>query len=264
MLNSVLNMSKKQIEEAIRILNPCMNDYIYVFDLKEDYYVISQHATDRFLLPSDKFYNAEKSHEQFVYPEDLPLLIREIEQIKKGNKEFHDMKYRWLDKQSNPVWVNCRGTVLYDDKAVPKYLVGCINEIGEKPEADNVSGLLGEYALAQYMKEACANKIPDGFMVRIGIDNFSAINANFGMSYGDFILKRTSDCILKSINTNQKLFKAGADEFIVVDFNGSTIDEAIHIYQQCKKYINEFIENNKYDIVYTLSAGIIDKKEIKL
>ena len=40
MLDSVLNMSKKQIEDAIRILNPCMNDYLYVFDLKEDYYVI--------------------------------------------------------------------------------------------------------------------------------------------------------------------------------------------------------------------------------
>ena len=39
MLDSVLNMSKKQIEDAIRILNPCMNDYLYVFDFKEDYYV---------------------------------------------------------------------------------------------------------------------------------------------------------------------------------------------------------------------------------
>lgn len=51
MLDSVLNMSKKQIEDAIRILNPCMNDYLYVFDLKEDYYVISKHATERFILP---------------------------------------------------------------------------------------------------------------------------------------------------------------------------------------------------------------------
>lgn len=61
MLDSVLNMSKKQIEDAIRILNPCMNDYLYVFDLKEDYYVISKHATERFILPSDKFYNATKN-----------------------------------------------------------------------------------------------------------------------------------------------------------------------------------------------------------
>ena len=264
MLDSVLNMSKKQIEDAIRILNPCMNDYLYVFDLKEDYYVISKHATERFILPSDKFYNATKKHEDFVYPEDISMLGKEIEQIKAGKKKFHDMKYRWLDKHNNPVWINCRGSVLFDENTQPHYLVGCINEIGVKPEADNVSGLLGEYALDRYIKDTCTDNIPDGFIIRMSIDNFSTINADFGMSYGDFILKRTAECILESIKPTQKLFKAGSDEFIIVDFNGSSINEAVDIYKQCKKHINNFIENNRYNNIYTLSAGIINTRDITL
>lgn len=264
MLDSVLNMSKKQIEDAIRILNPCMNDYLYVFDLKEDYYVISKHATERFILPSDKFYNATKKHEDFVYPEDISMLGKEIEQIKAGKKKFHDMKYRWLDKHNNPVWINCRGSVLFDENTQPHYLVGCINEIGVKPEADNVSGLLGEYALDRYIKYTCTDNIPDGFIIRMSIDNFSTINADFGMSYGDFILKRTAECILESIKPTQKLFKAGSDEFIIVDFNGSSINEAVDIYKQCKKHINNFIENNRYNTIYTLSAGIINTRDITL
>lgn len=264
MLDSVLNMSKKQIEDAIRILNPCMNDYLYVFDLKEDYYVISKHATERFILPSDKFYNATKKHEDFVYPEDISMLGKEIEQIKTGKKKFHDMKYRWLDKHNNPVWINCRGSVLFDENTQPHYLVGCINEIGVKPEADNVSGLLGEYALDRYIKDTCTDNIPDGFIIRMSIDNFSTINADFGMSYGDFILKRTAECILESIKPTQKLFKAGSDEFIIVDFNGSSINEAVDIYKQCKKHINNFIENNRYNTIYTLSAGIINTRDITL
>lgn len=264
MLDSVLNMSKKQIEDAIRILNPCMNDYLYVFDLKEDYYVISKHATERFILPSDKFYNATKKHEDFVYPEDISMLGKEIEQIKAGKKKFHDMKYRWLDKHNNPVWINCRGSVLFDENTQPHYLVGCINEIGVKPEADNVSGLLGEYALDRYIKDTCTDNIPDGFIIRMSIDNFSTINADFGMSYGDFILKRTAECILESIKPTQKLFKAGSDEFIIVDFNGSSINEAVDIYKQCKKHINNFIENNRYNTIYTLAAGIINTRDITL
>ena len=264
MLDSVLNMSKKQIEDAIRILNPCMNDYLYVFDLKEDYYVISKHATERFILPSDKFYNATKKHEDFVYPEDISMLGKEIEQIKAGKKKFHDMKYRWLDKHNNPVWINCRGSILFDENTQPHYLVGCINEIGVKPEADNVSGLLGEYALDRYIKDTCTDNIPDGFIIRMSIDNFSTINADFGMSYGDFILKRTAECILESIKPTQKLFKAGSDEFIIVDFNGSSINEAVDIYKQCKKHINNFIENNRYNTIYTLSAGIINTRDITL
>ena len=264
MLDSVLNMSKKQIEDAIRILNPCMNDYLYVFDLKEDYYVISKHATERFILPSDKFYNATKKHEDFVCPEDISMLGKEIELIKAGKKKFHDMKYRWLDKHNNPVWINCRGSVLFDENTQPHYLVGCINEIGVKPEADNVSGLLGEYALDRYIKDTCTDNIPDGFIIRMSIDNFSTINADFGMSYGDFILKRTAECILESIKPTQKLFKAGSDEFIIVDFNGSSINEAVDIYKQCKKHINNFIENNRYNTIYTLSAGIINTRDITL
>lgn len=264
MLDSVLNMSKKQIEDAIRILNPCMNDYLYVFDLKEDYYVISKHATERFMLPSDKFYNATKKHEDFVYPEDISMLCKEIKLIKEGKKKFHDMKYRWLDKHNNPVWINCRGSVLFDENTQPHYLVGCINEIGVKPEADNVSGLLGEYALDRYIKDTCTDNIPDGFIIRMSIDNFSTINADFGMSYGDFILKRTAECILESIKPTQKLFKAGSDEFIIVDFNGSSINEAVDIYKQCKKHINNFIENNRYNTIYTLSAGIINTRDITL
>lgn len=264
MLDSVLNMSKKQIEDAIRILNPCMNDYLYVFDLKEDYYVISKHATERFILPSDKFYNATKKHEDFVCPEDISMLGKEIDLIKAGKKKFHDMKYRWLDKHNNPIWINCRGSVLFDENAQPHYLVGCINEIGVKPEADNVSGLLGEYVLDRYIKDTCTDNIPDGFIIRMSIDNFSTINADFGMSYGDFILKRTAECILESIKPTQKLFKAGSDEFIIVDFNGSSINEAVDIYKQCKKHINNFIENNRYNTIYTLSAGIINTRDITL
>ena len=264
MLDSALKKKKKQIEDAIRILNPCMNDYLYVFDLKEDYYVISKHATERFILPSDKFYNATKKHEDFVYPEDISMLGKEIEQIKAGKKKFHDMKYRWLDKHNNPVWINCRGSVLFDENTQPHYLVGCINEIGVKPEADNVSGLLGEYALDRYIKDTCTDNIPDGFIIRMSIDNFSTINADFGMSYGDFILKRTAECILESIKPTQKLFKAGSDEFIIVDFNGSSINEAVDIYKQCKKHINNFIENNRYNTIYTLSAGIINTRDITL
>ena len=58
MIDNVLQISREQMEKAIEILNPCMNDYIYVYDLIDDYYVISGHAVDRFILPEDKFYDA--------------------------------------------------------------------------------------------------------------------------------------------------------------------------------------------------------------
>ena len=122
MIDNVLQISREQMEKAIEILNPCMNDYIYVYDLIDDYYVISGHAVDRFILPEDKFYDAAAKHKEFVYADDYEMLSKELQDIKDGKKVFHNMKYRWLDKNHNPIWINCRGSVLFNDGR-PHYLM---------------------------------------------------------------------------------------------------------------------------------------------
>ena len=67
-------ISKEQFERMIQLYNPCMDDYLYVYDLQEDYYRISEHATERFCLPGDSFSNAAEMHRQFVDPHDVDML----------------------------------------------------------------------------------------------------------------------------------------------------------------------------------------------
>lgn len=88
MIDNVLQISREQIEKAIAILNPCMNDYIYVYDLIDDYYVISEHAVERFILPEDKFYDAAAKHKEFVYEDDYEMLSKELQDIKDGKKSI--------------------------------------------------------------------------------------------------------------------------------------------------------------------------------
>ena len=38
----------EQLEQIIRLFTPCMDDYLYVMDLKRDYYRISKTAVERF------------------------------------------------------------------------------------------------------------------------------------------------------------------------------------------------------------------------
>lgn len=255
------DISKEQLENIIKLFNPCMDDYLYVFDLKQDYYRISQHAIERFLIPGDHFYDATAMFQYFVYPEDLSVLIEEIQYVISGEKDFHNLYYRWMDKEHNPVWINCRGRVVCDEDGSPHFLIGCINEIGKKPKADNVSGLLGESSLSEYIGEY-KEKIPEGFLMRIGVDDFGSINGNYGMKYGDFILRQVAECIQESIGDNQRLFRVVADEFMIVDFSGAAIDDAVELYKNLRHTIDHFIENNRYQVVFTLSAGIIDTKDI--
>ncbi len=257
-MDPIMNsFSREQMEYIVELFNPCMDDYLYVFDLQKDCYKISKHATERFLLPGDNFDDAAKAHHTFVYSEDQSRLDDEFRRIMSGEIVFHNMHYRWLDRAGKPVWINCRGRVLNDADGKPHFLVGCINEIGQKQKADNVSGLLGESSLSAYV-EQFEDGLPDGFSLRIGIDDFRDINGDFGMEYGDYILKSTADCIAENIKPSQRLYRILADEFMVVDFSGGDMEAATELYKNIRKSLDTFIEENGYKSVFTISAGAVD------
>lgn len=257
-MDPIMNsFSREQMEYIVELFNPCMDDYLYVFDLQKDFYKISKHATERFLLPGDTFDNAAKAHHTFVYLKDQSRLDDEFRRIMSGEIVFHNMHYRWLDRAGKPVWINCRGRVLNDADGKPHFLVGCINEIGQKQKADNVSGLLGESSLSAYV-EQFEDGLPDGFFLRIGIDDFRDINGDFGMEYGDYILKSTADCIAANIKPSQRLYRVLADEFMVVDFSGGDMEAATELYKNIRKSLDTFIEENGYKSVFTISAGAVD------
>lgn len=257
-MDPIMNsFSREQMEYIVELFNPCMDDYLYVFDLQKDCYKISKHATERFLLRGDNFDDAAKAHHTFVYSEDQSRLDDEFRRIMSGEIVFHNMHYRWLDRAGKPVWINCRGRVLNDADGKPHFLVGCINEIGQKQKADNVSGLLGESSLSAYV-EQFEDGLPDGFFLRIGIDDFRDINGDFGMEYGDYILKSTADCIAENIKPSQRLYRILADEFMVVDFSGGDMEAATELYKNIRKSLDTFIEENGYKSVFTISAGAVD------
>ena len=75
------------------------------------------------------------------------MLMNDLAQLVAGVKTEHNLVYRWLDREKNPIWINCRARIILDEDNKPQFLVGCINEIGTKPLADNVSGLLESVAI---------------------------------------------------------------------------------------------------------------------
>lgn len=252
----IRGIPKKTIEYVIQLFSPTMDDFPYVLDLKEDSYLISATAVQRFRLPADHFFHSREVHRQFVYPEDLPALWEDLDRIKSGEKSDHNMDYRWLDRQGDPVWINCRGLVLYEQDGSPRYLIGCINEIGKKQKADNVSGLLGAGGLWQYAQEFPAF-LPDGFVMRLGMDDLGVVNSSFGMNFGDYLLKETADCIRRVMEPEQRLFRLVSDQFIIADMSGRSIRDAKQLYDRIRMEISSWVEAHQYQILFTVSVGII-------
>lgn len=252
----IRGIPKKTIEYILQLFSPTMDDYPYVLDLKEDSYLISSTAVQRFRLPTDHFLHSREMHRQFVYPEDLPALWADLDRIQSGEKSDHNMDYRWLDRHGDPVWINCRGLVLYEQDGSPRYLIGCINEIGKKQKADNVSGLLGAGGLWQYAQEFPAF-LPNGFVMRLGMDDLGVVNSSFGMNFGDYLLKETADCIQRVMEPEQRLFRLVSDQFIIADLSGRNIRDAKQLYDRIRMEISSWVEAHQYQILFTVSVGII-------
>lgn len=242
-------------KDIIVSLDYCVNDYLYILDVENDEYFISPHAAVRFKMDNAYFKNPVKEFKKIVYYKDYDLVVEDLNKILSGEKTYHNMQYRWLNDESLPVWINCRGQAIIENHQV-KYLIGCINEIGKKQYADNVSGLLGEESFKNFIYPI-DDDFEKGFVLRLGIDNFKNINENYGLKFGDEILKRAGKYIKDLLNEYQKLYHIVSDEFIIFDSNG-TVDDAIYLYKKIQERTLDFIESTNYEIYYTFSAGILD------
>ena len=246
----------KTYKEIILILDQCIDDYLFVMDLDKDIYFISPHAMKRFNIPSYEFSNSLPAHKKFVYEDDLEMLLSDMNKLVSGKKNFHNLQYRWIGKDGIPIWINCRSKSIKDHDGNVKYIIGCINEIGKRQVADNDSGLLGEMSFKNLIYPIHED-INQGFILRIDIDDFKNINENFGVKYGDVVLKQVGNCIKKLLTKNQQLYRIVADEFIVMDVVGSK-EDARDLYKAIRRSITRYVESINYDIYLTISAGILD------
>ena len=248
-------------EILLEIIAECMDDYLYVIDLQNNKMEISQSALDRFMISETYMRNAKQEIMSAVYEEDRAMFEKHMQAVMDGKEKVHDIHYRWLDKNGLPVWVNCRGVVIDDEDGKPGYLVGCLNETGNQRRADNVTGLLGGMEFCDYLRSQ-KKPVTTGFLMHIGIDDFAAVNGTHGSNYGDYVLKSVADCMKECLSGNQRLFHLIADQYVIVDLDSTSMDDAIQLKKKIGEKIDEFIISEQYEVVFSASAGVIDASTV--
>ncbi len=243
--------------DAIRMVSPCMDDYLYVYDLQNDRYYISPSALKRFCIPNFLFDHVEETHREFVHAEDYDNLIEDLGKMISGEKDEHNLVYRWLDCQRRPVWINCRGRVIRDERQHPRFMVGCINEIGRKPRADESSGLLTSAAVREFFDNTVNTVHKFGFIMCIVIDDLQYWSEKNGKFYTNYVMQEVANCIQEELAPNQKVYRLLSEQFIIVDYFHDMNENAEELYQRIRAAISRKIEKNEYQIMYTVSAGIV-------
>ena len=256
------SMSVDELCSVIDLLSPTTDNYPYVVDFRSDFYYIANQALERFCIPKNGFHNVISKHKEFVYAPDYEKLKAEFDDLLETDRCTHSMEYRWLDLKKKPIWIHCKGYLVRDDNMKPLYMIGCVNEIGKRQKADNVSGLLGESGFREYMNQL-DTPLETGYLLRIGIDHFKEINDNFGQEYGDFVLKKTAECISGCTSEGQKVYKLVADEFLILDVASDEAKDADKLYDKVREAIDRFIETNEFKVMYTVLGGIVPFAALK-
>ena len=250
-------LDEREAGSMIDLIAPCMDDYLYIIDLKNDTLRISQSAVERFMLP-DKFMNDATKHlRTLVYEKDRKLLENHKRKICDGKEKRYNVLCRLISGKNSPVWINCRGEVINDNEGKLHYIIGCMNETGTRQRADNISGLLGEKEMASYLYSQPKEKL-SGYFIQIGIDDFGMINNVHGQTYGNYILKRVAECIAECLSSGQKIYHLVTDKYMLVDMLSKSHDEVVQLFKRIGEKIDEFIVDENYKSIFSVSAGVTD------
>ena len=262
MINDIFKLFGEQTADILfEIITECMDDYLYIFDLQNNTFEISQSAVERFNIPSNILTDMSNEVMKVVYEEDREMLAKHLADICEGREKVHNLHYRWLDKEGMPVWINSRGIVINDQQGNAEYLVGCLNETGNKRRADNVTGLLGGPEFLTYLR-AQKEPITKGFFMHIGIDDFGAINSSRGAAYGNYILKSVADCMKECLSDSQRIYHLVADQYVIVDLEHSAGEYAAELKKKIDDRLYRFIVSENYEAVFSISVGVVDAKTV--
>lgn len=123
----------------------------------------------------------------FTHPEDVPLDIKEYEQMKKGLRDSFNVEKRYIRKDGQAIWVNLTVSLVRNEKGEPKFTVGVVRDITEHKKTDE--------GLKFYSK--AVEEAPDGVQIidldgRIIYSN-KAVEEIYGFSPEEYYGKNVNE-----------------------------------------------------------------------
>lgn len=178
--------------KLIETINRSTDDYLFIWDIKAD--------TRWFFGDIDKYYDIRKNGSEtnstsdilkIIHPADSEAVLKSLEQIANGEKDTHNMDYRWINRKGEKVWINCHGTVIRDNENKPHIMIGRVSEENLRHLYNPLTSLWNKNKLRRDLKDYLAQG--GSYLLLLDIDNLSTINLTYGRSYGDSLLKEVAE-----------------------------------------------------------------------
>ncbi len=187
--------SAENVETTLKLVDAISHttdDFFFIWEIKEDINRFFGDVNKRYDLKLDKDgTNSTDAMLDIIYPADRKAVTEDLKAIANGEKDTHNLNYRWVTKDNNIVWVNCHGNVIKDKDGNPFVMIGRVSEETLRHLYNPLTGLWNKMKLREDLKE----KLEDnkGYLMIFDICSLATINLSHGREYGDMLLKEIGE-----------------------------------------------------------------------
>lgn len=177
--------------------------------------------------PASKNYGAQMGIATHFHPDDLPMVRSAIAQIKEQHTSI-GIDVRIADSNARYLWTRITATAYLDEHGTLTRIIGILQDVDalkraeialkERAERDSLTKLLNkastQHLVTEYLEEREENSL--AAMLLLDLDNFKAVNDNYGHLYGDTVLSQVGIGLKKLFRGNDIIGRMGGDEFLVL------------------------------------------------
>lgn len=200
--------------KLIETINRSTADYLFIWDIGadtrwffgdiEEYYDIRKNGSET---------NSTPDMMKIIHPADREAVLGSLKQIANGEKDTHNLDYRWINRKGEKVWINCHGTVIRDSENKPHLMIGRVSEENLRHLYNPLTSLWNKNKLRIDLKDKL--KSGNGYLMYLDIDGLAAINLTHGREYGDKLLKESAE-LFETIETVQTAYHVDHHYFVLI------------------------------------------------
>ncbi len=214
--------------ERHELLTKQSEGVIFTLDLDTDTLTCSSRWQEIFGYPplSEHFMTSLPKASHF-HPDDLPPMTSWAEGLRRGENAQPYLEVRIINRDGKYIWCRIHARLQRDETAQTNRIVGIIYDIDEfkqttlalkaRAERDSLTKLLNKDSTQQLVTEHLNAQDDQSLsaLLILDLDNFKAVNDNYGHLYGDAVLSQIGSSLRSLFRSQDIIGRIGGDEFLV-------------------------------------------------
>lgn len=256
-------------EERYRLAMEGSRDVIWDLDLRTGQMYMSSRVHELAGYNKELFVQTNHFWRTLIHPEDLPMLLKCIDDHLRQKTSHFQAEYRIRNAQGEYIWVLDRGKAYWGENGQPIRLAGSVTDITEEKLAeekiyhlayhDQLTGLLNRSSFHKELADAIEQAQENNSLVGVlflDLDNFKEVNDTLGHTFGDEVLRKVAKVLKNCTQVTLPISRLGGDEFIIIVPNAHNVSSIVEIAQNILKAIEQIYNIAEQDIHLTASLGI--------